>query len=75
MIGSILSRFVYRIDTGDDNKISKEEFTADSVKPTIEKWVGSIEDWEAEFDKVHILSYYFKKTDFKTIHLIPMTES
>ena len=47
-----MSRFVHRIDTGDDNKISKEEFTADSVKPTIEKWVGSIEDWEAEFDKV-----------------------
>ena len=43
-----------RIDSSDDNKISKEEFTSESIKPAIEKWVGAIEDWEAEFDKVKI---------------------
>ena len=42
-----------RIDTGDDNRVSKEEFCADSVKATIEKWTGGeIEDMEAEFDKI-----------------------
>lgn len=47
--------FIYfRVDTTDDNKISKEEFTADGIKSAIEKWVGPIEDMEAEFDKVFI---------------------
>jgi len=41
-----------RIDTGDDNRVSKEEFTADSVKSTVEKWVGPIEDMDAEFDAI-----------------------
>lgn len=41
-----------RIDTGDDNRVSKEEFCSESIKPTIEKWVGEIEDMEAEFDSI-----------------------
>ena len=43
----------FRIDTGDDNRISKEEFCADGIKTAVEKWTGdSIEDMEAEFDKI-----------------------
>ena len=41
-----------RIDTGDDNRVSKEEFTSSSVKAAVEKWVGEIEDMDAEFDKI-----------------------
>lgn len=42
-----------RIDTGDDNRVSKEEFCADNIKSTVEKWTGgSIEDMEAEFEKI-----------------------
>ena len=41
-----------RIDTGDDDRVSKEEFCADAMKPTIEKWVGPIEDMGAEFDGI-----------------------
>merc|ERR1711881_87594 len=42
-----------RIDTGDDNRVSKEEFTADKIKASVEKWTGTeIEDMEAEFDKI-----------------------
>merc|ERR1712062_419977 len=42
-----------RIDTGDDNRVSKEEFCADNIKSTIEKWTGGeLEDMEAEFDKI-----------------------
>jgi len=41
-----------RIDTGDDNRVSKEEFTSDAIKAAIEKWVGEIEDLDAEFDKI-----------------------
>jgi len=41
-----------RIDTGDDRRVSKEEFTSDSIKSSIEKWVGPIEDMEQEFDKI-----------------------
>ena len=33
--------------------MSKEEFTSDKIKATIELWVGEkIEDMEAEFDKI-----------------------
>ena len=32
--------------------MSKEEFTSDKIKASIEKWVGPIEDLEAEFDKI-----------------------
>jgi len=39
-----------RVDTGDDDKINKEEFC--SVKETLEKWVGEIEDVEVEFDAI-----------------------
>ena len=35
--------------------MSKEEFTSDSIKESIEKWVGPIEDWDAEFDKVEMV--------------------
>merc|ERR1712110_1163202 len=41
-----------RIDTGDDNRVSKEEFTSDKIKDALEKWVGPIEDLEAEFDVI-----------------------
>jgi hypothetical protein len=41
-----------RIDTGDDNRISKEEFSSDVAKASIEKWVGPIADYDAEFDKI-----------------------
>merc|ERR1712018_711495 len=41
-----------RIDTGDDNRVSKEEFTSDKIKASLEKWVGPIEDLEAEFEKI-----------------------
>ena len=41
-----------RIDTGDDNRVSKEEFCADNIKAAVEKWVGTIEDMEAEFGKI-----------------------
>ncbi len=44
---------IFRIDTGDDNRISKEEFCADNVKPVVEKWTAeSIENMEEEFDKI-----------------------
>jgi len=41
-----------RIDTGDDNRVSKEEFTSDKIKDALEKWVGPIEDLEAEFEAI-----------------------
>merc|ERR1712117_410910 len=40
------------IDTGDDRRVSKEEFTSEAIKPVIEKWVSGIEDWDAEFDSI-----------------------
>merc|ERR1712109_18483 len=38
-----------RLDTGEDQRVDKEEFTSPKMKETIEKWVGPIEDMEAEF--------------------------
>ena len=35
-----------RIDTDNDRRISKAEFTSDKIKPVIEKWVGKIDDWD-----------------------------
>ena len=32
--------------------MSKEEFCADNIKAAVEKWVGTIEDMEAEFGKL-----------------------
>merc|ERR1711874_885580 len=32
-----------RVDTGDDDRISKEEFTAEGLKEVMEKWVGPID--------------------------------
>ena len=32
--------------------MSKEEFTSDKIKASLEKWVGPIEDLEAEFDSI-----------------------
>ena len=42
-----------RIDTGDDRRVSKEEFTSEAIKPVIEKWVSGIEDWDAGTQKSH----------------------
>ena len=45
--------FASRIDTGDDNRVSKEEFCAENVKASVEKWTGeTLEDMEAEFDSI-----------------------
>jgi len=42
-----------RIDTGDDSRVSKEEFCSDAAKAALAKWVSEpIEDAEAEFDKI-----------------------
>ena len=42
-----------RIDTGDDNRVSKEEFCAENIKAAVEKWTGeTLEDMEAEFDSI-----------------------
>ena len=35
-----------RIDTDDDRRISKDEFTSEKIKPIIEKWVGKIDNWD-----------------------------
>ena len=48
----ILLKFVFRLDTGDDNRISKEEFTNPEVKSIVELWVGPIGDMSAEFDTI-----------------------
>jgi len=44
--------FFIRLDSGDDSKISKEEFSSDAAKASIEKWVGPVEDFDAEFEKI-----------------------
>merc|ERR1712183_807871 len=41
-----------RIDTGDDNRVSLEEFTSPEIKASIETWVGPVDDMEAEFKKI-----------------------
>merc|ERR1712062_721126 len=41
-----------RLDSGDDRRVDKEEFTSDKMKSTLEQWVGPIEDLEAEFAKI-----------------------
>merc|ERR1711953_1393840 len=41
-----------RLDSGDDRRVDKEEFTSEKMKSTLEKWVGPIEDLEAEFAKI-----------------------
>ena len=48
----IVANIFFRIDTGDDNRVSKEEFCSDKIKESIETWVGKIEDMEAEFDTI-----------------------
>ena len=46
---------ICRIDTGDDNRISKEEFCADNVKTAVETWTGeSIENMAEEFEKIDV---------------------
>ena len=62
----ILFFFFGRIDTGDDNRVSKEEFCSDKIKESITKWVGEIEDFEAEFEKIDAngggqVSTFFRK--------------
>ena len=43
----------FSIDTGDDNRVSKEEFCAENVKAAVEKWTGeTLEDMDAEFDSI-----------------------
>lgn len=44
--------FFCSIDTGDDGRISKEEFCNKKMKDMIEVWVGDIPDMEAEFNKI-----------------------
>jgi len=42
-----------RIDTGDDSRVSKEEFCSDASKAAMAKWMKEVpEDLEAEFDKI-----------------------
>jgi len=42
-----------RIDTGDDSRVSKEEFCSDATKEAMNKFIKDpIEDYEAEFDKI-----------------------
>ena len=44
--------FYDRIDSDDDNRISKDEFTNPSIKAVVEVWVGAIDDMGAEFDAI-----------------------
>jgi len=42
-----------RIDTGDDSRVSKEEFCSDASKEAMNKYIKDpIKDFEAEFDKI-----------------------
>eukprot|EP00092_Neocalanus_flemingeri_P014895 GFUD01016087.1.p1 GENE.GFUD01016087.1~~GFUD01016087.1.p1 ORF type:complete len:183 (-),score=43.94 GFUD01016087.1:103-651(-) len=41
-----------RIDSGQDGRVSKEEFLSENIKQSIETWVGPIDDMEAEFAKI-----------------------
>eukprot|EP00090_Calanus_glacialis_P000251 TRINITY_DN10165_c0_g1_i1.p1 TRINITY_DN10165_c0_g1~~TRINITY_DN10165_c0_g1_i1.p1 ORF type:complete len:183 (-),score=50.60 TRINITY_DN10165_c0_g1_i1:189-737(-) len=41
-----------RLDSGQDGRVSKEEFLSDKIKESIEIWVGPIDDMEAEFAKI-----------------------
>merc|ERR1712202_112333 len=41
-----------RLDSGQDGRVSKEEFLSEDVKQSIETWVGPIDDMEAEFAKI-----------------------
>ena len=56
-----------RIDTGNDNRISREEFTSDTIRDSIEtvtiwlvwlqfsfsfQWVGPIQDFDNEFSRI-----------------------
>jgi len=42
-----------RLDTGDDSRVSKEEFCSDASKAAVAKWVKEVpEDFEAEFDSI-----------------------
>jgi len=42
-----------RIDTGDDSRVSKEEFCSEATKAALNKYVKEpIEDFEAEFEKI-----------------------
>jgi len=43
-----------RLDTEDDGRVSKEEFTSDKMKESLEKWVGPIEDFDAEFEAIDV---------------------
>lgn len=45
-VPEIVSILYCRIDTDDDRRISKDEFTSEKIKPIIEKWVGKIDNWD-----------------------------
>ena len=52
-IDTVTNIVASRIDTGDDNRVSKEEFCAENVKASVEKWTGeTLEDMESEFDSI-----------------------
>ena len=55
-----------RIDTGDDRRVSKEEFTSDAIKPVIEKWVSGVEDWDAGIIKNAIFKPINNRLDNET---------
>ena len=42
----------YRIDTGDDGRISKKEFCSDKMAVKIKGWTGVDGDLEREFDSI-----------------------
>jgi len=41
-----------RLDSGQDGRVSKEEFLSDNLRATLEIWVGPIDDMEAEFARI-----------------------
>merc|ERR1711936_1016280 len=40
------------LDTGNDRRVDKEEFKSAKMRSTLEKWVGPVEDLDAEFAKI-----------------------
>ncbi len=47
--------FFCRIDTGDDDKISKEEFLSEEVEHALGRWTnGDLGNMEAEFDAMDV---------------------
>ena len=40
----------FRIDTGDDRRISKDEFTSDALKGILEKVTNNIKSYDDDYD-------------------------